>query len=300
MSPPTRAPGPVFVLGVHRSGTTWLSQSLARRGRAVPFTVRHLLSAVENTPHTVESTTRRLQDAGVVERPGDGLPVHAHTSEEYGYLLALRHGSSRTTARSLPTLQDAIARLGAEHPHHTPILRNPWDYAATHKLAAWFPHARFVFVHRSPIATVGSAVEMFRDFWTHPHPYGLLMSPRYRRAWDSWWQRRLFQAACRRPRLVARIVASGTALAHSAHLTDSLDLPAHRHHHIRYTDLLASPGPVVDRLLHALHIPIDGPELHAAAPRTTPDRPWLDGVSARLTRRTTRYRQARALDENTE
>ena len=298
MSTPTRAP--VFVLGVHRSGTTWLTQSLARRGRCQPYTVRHLLSAVEQRAHTESSADARLVEAGVVGRPGDGLRVTSNSSEEYGYLLALRTGSSRTTARSVAILQNAVATLQQEQPDHTPLLRNPWDYAATHKLARWFPRARFVFVHRDPVDTVGSAVEMFQSFWQRPHPYGLLMSPRYRRAWDRPWQRTLCRAAARRPRLVARLVASGTAMAHNAHLADAEHLDPARALHVRYDDLLVDPHQKIDALLHELDVPIDDESPLAARARAHAPRPWLQPVRARLLRRTSRYRRVRALPPATD
>ena len=291
---------PVFVLGVHRSGTTWLSQSLARRGRCSPFAVRHLLSAVDRQRHTEQSATDRLIAAGVRTRPGDGLPVRASSSEEYGYLLALHTGSSRTTGRSVSLLRDAIAQLQVEQPDHAPVLRNPWDYAATHKLARWFPDARFVFVHRDPIATVGSAVEMFQSFWTEPHPYGVLMSPRYRRAWARAWQRHLFQGAARRPHWVGRLVAGGTVLAHRAHLTDAASLDSARTIHVRYAELLRDPIQRVDELLHQLDIPADGAAPVAARTRPSTDRAWMQPICARLIRRTERYRLARALDPTTE
>ncbi len=293
--PPREAP--VFILGVHRSGTTWLTRSLAARGRCAPFSVRDLLARVEDRPHSYDSARDRLRAAGVFTRPGDGLAVEPEGSEEYGYALTLTSDTSRTTAENLPVLRDLIAGLVAEHPGHTPLLRNPWDYAATHKLAAWFPDARFVFVHRDPIATVGSAVEMFRDFWTAPHPYGVLMSPRYRRSWASRWQRTLFQAAAHRPRLVARIIASGTAMAHRAHLRDAAVLAPHRALHVRYSDLLSDPTQRIDDLLRQLDIPIVGDVLADAAPRTAPDRPWMDAVTPALLRATRRYRQERALTD---
>lgn len=300
MSLPAPRLGPVFVLGVHRSGTTWLAQSLARRGRCAPYTVRHLLSAVEGHLHTDASATDRLASAHVEARPGDGLPVTATASEEYGYALALLYGTSRTTKRARPQLEAIIAQLQDEHPARVPVLRNPWDYAATHKLAAWFPDARFVFVHRDPLATVGSAVEMFADFWERPHPYGLLMSPRYQRAWASRWQRPLLQAAASRPGLVARLVASGTTWAHRAHLTDASRLPLDRFVHVRYDAMLADPVQRVDQLLTTLGIPIDGPAPPTARVRPPRERPWLAPIASSLVRRTRRYRTERALDSATE
>ncbi len=298
MSTPNRAP--VFVLGVHRSGTTWLTQSLARRGACHPFTVRHLLSAVEHKVHTLRSTTERLHAAGVRTRPGDDLTVEPTTSEEYGYLLALESGSSRTTARSVATLRDTIAMLQRERPNHAPLLRNPWDYAATHKLAQWFPDAHFVFVHRDPVATVGSAVEMFQAFWREPHPYGLLMSPRYRRAWKRSWQRTMFQAAARRPHFVARLVAAGTALAHRAHLTDASGLDPTRTTHVRYNDLIADPARRVDAVLERLGIPTDGAPPDFARTRSRSGRSWLQPLESSLLRRTARYRHQRALQPTTD
>jgi len=294
MSPTT--PGPLFVLGVHRSGTTWLSSALARRSMCAPVTVRHLLEAVDGERLNEAEAWRRLEQSGITVRPGDARAVSPTMSEEYGYLLALQHGSSRTTPRSRPSLQQLVDQIALESPGEVPLLRNPWDYAASHRLRGWFPTARFVFVHRDPVDTVGSAVEMFQDFWRAPHPYARRTSPRYVEAWQSPWKRPVFQWFARRPALVARLVARGTAFAHQAHLLDSRELPAGRVAHVRYDDLLHDVVGTVDRIVEALGLSPRQASDHPtepAAPRQLPDRNWLTPLVPRIRRATTAYRTAR-------
>ena len=285
---------PVFVLGVHRSGTTWLTAALAQQAHCAPITVRHLLQAVDGEPLARDQARDRLETAAITVRPGDARPVTPDMSEEYGYLLALAHGSSRTTARSLPSLRALVADVAAESPGAAPLLRNPWDYAASHRLRTWFPSARFVFVHRDPIDTVGSAVEMFQDFWRSPHPYALRTSPRYARAWKSPWRRAALQWVAARPALAARIVARGTAFAHRAHLIDSRGLSPGRVVHVRYADMLQDLPTTVQRVCDTLGLARAGDTVpEPAAPRKLPDRPWMSSVVPRLRRATQAYRAAR-------
>ena len=293
----TTSQAPLFVLGVHRSGTTWLTSALSRHACCAPVSVRHLIEAVDGEPLSSSEVQQRLIDSGVRVRPGDARPVSPEMTEEYGYLLALAHGSSRTTRRSLPTLQSLIAKVASESPGEVPLLRNPWDYAASHRLRGWLPSARFVFVHRDPVDTVGSAVEMFQDFWRAPHPYGLRASPRYQRAWQSSWKRAAFQWFATRPQLVARMIARGTAFAHRAHLVDSRDLADNRVAHVCYDDLITDLHGTLQSVSTRLDLPLRGLSVpEPPAPRTLPERPWMQSLIPNIRRWTAVYRTSRLHD----
>ncbi len=288
---PARAP--VFVLGVHRSGTTWLTSSLAETGLFAPYSVRHLLEAVDTQSHTNESAAARLAAASVVRRPGDGLAVTPTTSEEYGYLYALHRHTSRTTINNKRLLAEAITQLQREHPERHPVLRNPWDYAASHRLAAWFPEAKFVFVHRDPADTVGSAVEMVQEFWRSPHPYAVLMSPRYRRLWASGWKRRGFQWAARHPTALGRLIGVGTSLAHQGHFADVAQLPAERCVHVRYSAMVDDLDATLRQVLDGLSIQGSIGALPPPSPRPERSRPWLAPLRSSVARWNRRYVQER-------
>lgn len=285
---------PVFILGVHRSGTTWVTQALADGGWGRALTVRHLLSLQRGRPLDVQQTAQWLAAEGIHQRPGDGLAVHPERSEEYGYALANAHGSSRTTTRSLPLLRALIARVASEAPGQPVLLRNPWDYAGAHRLHRWFPSARFLFVHRWPPETVASSVALFEAFFRTRHPYAWLMSARYRTAWSSSWRRRLLQWAAGRPSMVARVVARGTALAHAAHLIDAAGLPSECVSHVVYRDLLVGGGPVLERAV--THLGLSGPALvlesHGRSQRS---HAWAGVAERPLLRATARWREARAI-----
>jgi hypothetical protein len=280
------APPPVFILGAHRSGTTWLTQQLAETGLFSVLTAFHVIewAALERhqagagpAPDRAE-LAQRLHALGLSTRATDRVSVTPDTPEEYGYLLLAQGEKSWVRPQTVPLLRRVVERLQAEAPGRTVLLKNPWDYGNEDVLLGAFPDARFIAIHRHPLAVVQSSVRMFRQIWEAPDPYTALLSARYRRLWAGRWSRALFQwLASPRNAVDLHITLGGLVQSHRKHHRVWPGLPAERAVALRYEDLVVDPPAGIGRILEELGM--DG----GAAPQT-PARPSNAPLSAELER----------------
>ena len=77
-----------FILGNHRSGTTWLYQLLAETGRFSVLTAYHVITWGQEDA-TEEGLATQLAAQGITARTGDGVAVSPSLPEEYCYILNL-------------------------------------------------------------------------------------------------------------------------------------------------------------------------------------------------------------------
>lgn len=266
----------VFLLGCQRSGTTWLHLQLARTG-AFRFVTAYDVHAGESLVHNdrlgVRDGARRALEAAIAsagDRGIDAIPAHADTPEEYGLLIgdgSLRYDRPDTTPETLPRLRALCAKKalleGIERPL---LLKSPPDYpAGVELLAATWPGARFVIIHRHPLRTLGSQVRAWRSLLSRRNDYLTAIDPGYRA---------LFADAGARMRLGFFLhsragidwLADSVLRAHRGFLAmlDSGSVPAHLS--VRYEDLCADQPSSFARLSRFLEMDLPRPA-EAPAPR---------------------------------
>ena len=219
---------------------------------------------------TPDALAAHLLAAGVTHRRLDGIPIHPDTPEEYGYILNNSGHKSWTTPESLPLLQQIIDRL-SDRCDRPVLLKNPWDYAHFPLLAAHWPQARFIFLHRHPLRVIHSTTQIFRVMWQQqPDPYVLLLSARYGRLWASPLRRRLLRwLATGVWGLDVRAITRGVQAANHHYLAHKDTLSPRRQVVVRYEDLCTDPPAALQALLAALDQPAPQtahPPRHGHAP----------------------------------
>ncbi len=173
-------PAPVFVMGLHRSGTTILYEELARQFSLAKVGVYEVVN-YENLLHDRslenEGEKRRELDAlfarsGAGTRQVDGIRLSHDTPEEYGWILARRAGSlSVARAGAQAALREVAGKLAALYPGAPGVaLKNPWDAARGPQLLEAFPRARFLYVLREPIEILNSQLKNALHYGAGPDP----------------------------------------------------------------------------------------------------------------------------------
>ena len=267
-----------FILGNHRSGTTWLYQLLAESERFSVLTAFDVITwgQAEATPAALAA---RLTAESITARKGDGVAVSPSLPEEYGYILNNAGYKSWLTPASLGLFAEILTALDDGRPI---LLKNPWDYAHFPFLAQAFPRARFVFIHRHPFRVIQSAVGVFRAIWSERDGYVDLLSQRYRRLWGNPLTRLLFRwLGTGALALDVRSVISGVHRANLNYVEHHVSLPAERRLSVRYEDLCAAPQEQLQRIFDFL-------ELGALPPLKTPPRPRHTPLMPELVLRTGR------------
>lgn len=129
---------PIFLLGNHRSGTTWLYQLLAATGRFGVLTAFHVVE----WPRIAAA---RMTALGVRTREVDRVEVTPDLPEEYGYILANAGYPSWLRPRGLPLPEQVIDVVARFAPGRPVLLKNPWDSGNLRTVARLFLQAPYVF-----------------------------------------------------------------------------------------------------------------------------------------------------------
>lgn len=177
---------PIFILGMHRSGTTVLYEMMSAMEHWNTLCAWHVANYDEilagKTAHD-ESKRRfsqRLADAGMETRGVDAVKAGPETKEEYCFIMDNRGYGSRLTRRGLPQFQEICQTVQSTHESNRPLLlKNPWDFGNAHVIRELIPSARFVYIHRHPKETISSMWRFLNGVFQTPNPYMAMMSERY-------------------------------------------------------------------------------------------------------------------------
>jgi hypothetical protein len=173
-------PVPVFIIGLARSGTTFLYQMLADAFPVAVLTVHHVVNYDTILLHHHEGTTEaagRELDAmfrgwNMPTRRIDEFPLSHAMPEEYCWVLRRRGGAFHVTGRSAPRLEEICRKLHCAAPSaEAVVLKNPRDTGRVDRLLAHFPRARFVFLQRDPVAVVNSQFRVAKYHGREQDPY---------------------------------------------------------------------------------------------------------------------------------
>jgi len=157
---------PIFILGVHRSGTSILYKILVETDSFNPVTAYHLIkydSLLFNHYNGTESAIKQeltdtFKKAGLENRKIDSLPLTADFAEEYGFLLAKHTINLQLIPGNIDLFKDLCKKIALISGNEKPILlKNPYDFSNFMYIKQMFPNAKFIFIHRHPFKTLSSA-----------------------------------------------------------------------------------------------------------------------------------------------
>ncbi len=159
---------PHFIMGLHRSGTTFLYEALTEVLPLAALTAYHVLCYPRLLSRHQASTLHQDQAAfdahlaalGLTDRQIDAIALSHATVEEYGWLLQKFAGSVHLTPKTQPVF-DALCRklLLLQPGSEAALLKNPWDTAHAARVHALYPRAKFVFIARHPLPILQSQLK---------------------------------------------------------------------------------------------------------------------------------------------
>lgn len=174
------SPRPVFIIGLHRSGTTFLYQLLSHALNVAILTIYHVVHYDRILRHRQEGTEasakgeidQLFQNWHMESRLGDNISLSQAMPEEYGWLLRRWAGAFCTNARTAPLLDEICRKLQFLMPSaEAVLLKNPWDAGHVGDVLNRFPDARFIFLQRTPVAIVNSQFRIAQYFSKHKDPF---------------------------------------------------------------------------------------------------------------------------------
>lgn len=170
----------IFIIGLHRSGTTYLQQTLVEYFNLVSPTIYHILyfeALIHNAQNGLESQQKArladfFKDQGLHDRLIDHIPLTPNTCEEIGFLLGRLSGSLTTNRKNVHILIQLGQKLSYLHSGSQGLLiKNPWDVHVAPQLVDWFPNARFIFLRRSKQSILRSQLSNAAHYGSEADPY---------------------------------------------------------------------------------------------------------------------------------
>jgi len=171
---------PIFIIGLHRSGTTFIYESIAKTFPLANLDLYHIFfyqRLLKNFLEGREETDRqRLQELfkrkNITTRNIDEVRVTDTMVEEYGWLLHSQNRSFHTNKGNAPFLREICQKLQFLHPETSAVLlKNPWDTGYVKELLEYFPEARFIFIKRDPLPVLDSFIKATLTLLTGAQPF---------------------------------------------------------------------------------------------------------------------------------
>lgn len=188
----------IFLLGPHRSGTTFLHQLLADSG-AVDYISYYdmvefsrLLFNFHNDQQ--QQAIERIQaqlDLGGPTRNIDSIAIGPFQPEEYGYILE-RSPYNIYTSEPISNTDFSLLRVLCQKKHYFStvqkplLLKNPNDfYDGFIRIATEFLSAQFLFLHRHPLLVFNSQVTAWRQLTNKQSPWLSMIDASYKSIFET-------------------------------------------------------------------------------------------------------------------
>lgn len=185
---------PVFIMGLHRSGTSVLYKMLTSSGCFNPVTVYHLVKydqlLDDHENKTQDNVKKRLTESfrkkGLDDRGIDKLRVSADFAEEYGFFLDEKSAQTFITKKNASKFNEMCKKITYISDIKKPILlKNPYDFSNFIYIKNVFPNAKFVFIHRHPFKVLSSLINAVRVLFEDYNYYASQISRIYNRLYEN-------------------------------------------------------------------------------------------------------------------
>lgn len=170
---------PIFIMGLHRSGTTFLYQCLAGSFPLASLTLHDLLfyprllsRHASSAPDQDRQLLQAWMNAQTVTTRGiDDIRMTPDMVEEYGFLLQRFSGQSVLVKSNQPLFEGMCRKLQYLNPGSKGVLlKNPLDTGNGPRIHRFYPQARFIFIARDPLQILQSQYNNALHFATDPPP----------------------------------------------------------------------------------------------------------------------------------
>ena len=259
---------PVFILGVHRSGTSILYKMLSATGSFNPVTAYHLINYHELLTNHHENTeeyarqklTESFKAQGLADRKIDSLKVTADFAEEYGFLLSEKTIRMVLSPKNILLFTEMCKKIQYLAGNTKPILlKNPHDFSNFLFIKQRFPNAKFIFIHRNPLKTISSTLKAFQVIFQNKHPYMARLLPMYEKFYHFQLLLPLRLIFLTAPELGVMYITRTTEKATKYYLENIEKLPQDDYIAITYEEFCVHPQKTIEDIMQKLSLTMKTP-----------------------------------------
>jgi Sulfotransferase family len=282
---------PIFIMGLPRSGTTWLYGTLTSLLPVASLSVYDIVHYGELLTAHRDGTAPALRKAidarfnGTRTRGFDEILLSHATVDEYWIVLRRHAGRGLINARTLPMFKQLLRKLAFVQQRSHVLLKNPWDMGRGGFMATHLASARFIFLRRDPARILDSQIRMIDELATGENSLLALTTQGLRLEntimSGARGMRRLVGGTAFR-RLLVGLVEKGVYHETGLYYRSLASIPHARRIELSYEDLIADPAAALKPIVAFIGLPPERPlSTVIAKPRS---RNLLPEVAARADR----------------
>jgi hypothetical protein len=185
---------PIFIMGLHRSGTSILYKMLGGTKKLNIVTAYHILKYDEliyNHINNLEKDKKEelnevFKSKGIINRKIDRIKVSADYAHEYVYVYSKKNMSDKTSLENIDLLKQLCQKIMFISENHYPLLlKNPYDYPNFLFIKKHFPNAKFIFINRNPLAVISSTMRAWKKLLEKKNLYTAMFSKKYNKTYEN-------------------------------------------------------------------------------------------------------------------
>ncbi|MCX5883590.1 MAG: sulfotransferase [Deltaproteobacteria bacterium] len=169
---------PIFIMGLHRSGTTLLYELLGKTGLFNIVTFYHAVHYEELLSGYFEGTAQRTRQElndwcaqRMETRLIDNVKFNADMPEEYAMILHAQTRSVFLDKKTFPIFDQLCRKIQfVSNPVLPLLLKSPFDFSSFLQIKEMLPAAKFVFILRDPIQILNSQLKALHTNLTVNNP----------------------------------------------------------------------------------------------------------------------------------
>jgi len=185
---------PVFILGLHRSGTSILYKMVDSTGHFNSVTVYDIVyynSLIYNYVKGIEEEKKKeladyFKSKNAIDRVIDKLEVSPDLPEEYGFHLNKKNPVKGLNKNNFDAFMELCKKIQLTNDSNKKLLlKNPWDFSNFMFIKRMLPNAKFVFIHRNPLKVINSTLRALRTALKKRSGYYELISPDTKKVYEN-------------------------------------------------------------------------------------------------------------------
>lgn len=255
---------PVFIMGLHRSGSSILYKILGKTGELNMVTAYHILKYDEliyNYVNNLEGESKKklnklFRNKGITDRKFDSIEVNSDYAHEYVYIFTERGYPSKITYKNKWLFENLCKKIKYISENDKSILlKNPYDYTNFLFIKMIYPNAKFIFIHRNPLQTISSTMRLWQILLKNKNEYTALFSKKYNQTFEKL-PLLFLSRLCYTSRLPIGLfdVIHYSARTTKYFLKNINQLSKEDYISIRYEDLCREPNRAIAGIMDFLHL----------------------------------------------
>lgn len=255
---------PIFILGIHRSGTSILYKMLTETNCFTSITAYHIINYNEllyNYINKREQTAKHalnifFKKHKLLDRGIDRLQLSADSPEEYRFIFTRESMNPMMTNRNLALFREFCKKIKFISNNDKPLLlKNPFDFSNFLFIKNVFPEAKFIFIHRNPMNIITSNINSINHLFKKKNYYTALLSKTYANVTENLLLLYLIRFFLSSTTLMRCIRSIRQVVKITEYYLSNINILDHYDYiNIRYEDLCEKPADVMCELSTFLKI----------------------------------------------